>query len=110
MYLTDSEPLTALGRIRHIAESTHQGRGAMELKKREFLAGALGAGAGLASGAAWAQAESRAWPAPINSGRQTSTVDMDYKPRRFNKVIELWEDGQPAWYTTVRPDAGPRFL
>jgi 2-keto-3-deoxy-L-rhamnonate aldolase RhmA len=73
----------------------------MELKKREFLAAALGASAGLASGAAWAQAKAAA---PINSGRQTSAVDVNYKPRRFNKVIELWEDGQPAWYTTVRPE------
>jgi 4-hydroxy-2-oxoheptanedioate aldolase len=31
---------------------------------------------------------------------------MNYKPRRFNKVIELWEDGQPAYYTTVRPARG----
>ena len=81
----------------------------MELKKREFLAGVLGAGAGLASGRRHGAQARIMRPgggarAKINSGRQTSTVDMDYKPRRFNKVIELWEDGQPAWYTTVRPE------
>jgi 4-hydroxy-2-oxoheptanedioate aldolase len=26
-------------------------------------------------------------------------VDLNYKPRRLNKVIELWEDGQPIYYT-----------
>ena len=31
---------------------------------------------------------------------------MNYKSRRFNKVIELWEDGQPAWYTTAQPTPG----
>jgi 4-hydroxy-2-oxoheptanedioate aldolase len=86
----------------------------MELKKREFIAAGLGAGlgAGLAG-------EAKAQPAritenlggtrpgeAINSGRQTSFVDLNYKPRRFNKVIELWEDGQPAYYTTVRPTRG----
>ena len=49
-------------------------------------------------------------PAPINTGKQTSSVDLNYKPRRFNKVIELWEDGQPAYYTTVRPDPRRGFL
>src|SRR5262249_11992766 len=86
----------------------------MELKKREFIAASLGAGlgAGLAG-------EARAQPGritenlggtrpgeAINSGKQTSSVDLNYKPRRFNKVIELWEDGQPAYYTTVRPTRG----
>lgn len=74
----------------------------MEWKKRDFLAGVFGAGMGAVCRAAWAQ--TKAATAPVNTGRQTSTVDMNYKPRRFNKVIELWEDGQPAWYTTVYPD------
>lgn len=86
----------------------------MELKKREFIAATLGVGlgAGLAG-------EAKAQPARItenlggtrpgeiiNTGKQTSFVDLNYKPRRFNKVIELWEDGQPAYYTTVRPTRG----
>ena len=29
---------------------------------------------------------------------QPSTVDWNYKPRRINKAIELWEDGQPIYY------------
>src|SRR6185437_3712922 len=83
------------------------GRHAMDLQKRKFMAAALGAGAGMAIAGARAQAiagRPLAAPAPVNSGKQTSSVDLNYKPRRFNKVIELWEDGQPAWYTTVRPD------
>ena len=88
----------------------------MELKKRDFLAASFGAGAGLATSLA---NEAKAQGAPIrenlgaprageaiNSGRQPSSVDLNYKPRRFNKVIELWEDGQPAYYTTVRPTRG----
>jgi 4-hydroxy-2-oxoheptanedioate aldolase len=40
-----------------------------------------------------------------NSGVQPSSVDLNYKPRRVNKVIELWEDGQPAYFTNsgMRP-------
>jgi 4-hydroxy-2-oxoheptanedioate aldolase len=40
-----------------------------------------------------------------NSGKQTSSVDLNYQPRRINKVIELWEDGQPAYFTNsgLRP-------
>src|SRR5256885_13077611 len=33
-----------------------------------------------------------------NSNVQPSTVDWNYKPRRVNKAIELWEDGQPIYY------------
>ena len=76
----------------------------MDLSKREFITAAMGAGVGLATQSASAQGIGRSNPdAPINSGKQTSSVDLSYKPRRFNKVIELWEDGQPAYYTTVRP-------
>ena len=65
------------------------------MKKRDFIAAALGAV--VAAGARAQEARPRTGAAPpINSGRQTSSVDPDYKPRRFNKVIELWEDGQPA--------------
>lgn len=84
----------------------------MALQKRQLMAALLGAAA-LAPAAALAQAGSitqnlggsRRGEA-INSGKQTSFVDLNYKPRRFNKVIELWEDGQPAYYTTVRPTPG----
>ncbi len=37
---------------------------------------------------------------PVNTGKQTSSVDLNYKPRHLNKVIELWEDGQPVYYTS----------
>jgi len=37
----------------------------------------------------------------VNSGVQPSSVDLNYKPRRLNKVIELWEDGQPMYYTSA---------
>lgn len=35
---------------------------------------------------------------PVNSSVQPSSVDYNYKPRRINKAIELWEDGQPIYY------------
>lgn len=35
---------------------------------------------------------------PVNTHTQPSTVDMNYKPRRVNKAIELWEDGQCIYY------------
>ena len=34
----------------------------------------------------------------VNSHVQPSSVDLNYKPRRVNKAIELWEDGQPIYY------------
>jgi 4-hydroxy-2-oxoheptanedioate aldolase len=79
------------------------------IKKRDFLAASLGAGIGLAATAAVAQ-EGQAGnggvragtrtpgPRPVNSSVQPSSVDLNYKPRRVNKVIELWEDGQPAYF------------
>ena len=33
------------------------------------------------------------------ANKQPSSVDPNYKPRRLNKAIELWEDGQPIYYT-----------
>ena len=89
----------------------------MDLKKRDFIAATIGVGVGLAaepsSNAANAQQASIQYNLggmrpgeAINSGRQPSSVDLNYKPRRFNKVIELWEDGQPAYYTTVRAMPG----
>ena len=34
----------------------------------------------------------------VNAHVQPSSVDRNYKPRRINKAIELWEDGQPIYY------------
>jgi 4-hydroxy-2-oxoheptanedioate aldolase len=93
----------------------------MDIRKRDLLGLAAGLTAGaMVTGESLAQAQAPAQtpagrgagrggrgntiPAVVNSGRQPSTVDLNYKPRRFNKVIELWEDGQPAYYTTARPD------
>ncbi|MBN9590339.1 MAG: hypothetical protein BGN85_06655 [Alphaproteobacteria bacterium 64-11] len=73
----------------------------MDIKKRDLLIAGAALGAGLAASSAKAQPRER----PINSGTQPSTVDRNYKPRRVNKVIELWEDNQPAYYTG--PGIGP---
>lgn len=35
---------------------------------------------------------------PVNQHVQPSSVDMNYKPRRVNKAIELWEDKQCIYY------------
>ncbi len=80
----------------------------MDMKKRDFLGLAAGVGAiaGL-SGAAEAQWAKPASQLPgvrtgrdqlANTNTQPSTVDWNYKPRRINKAIELWEDGQPIYY------------
>ncbi|MBN9590357.1 MAG: hypothetical protein BGN85_05940 [Alphaproteobacteria bacterium 64-11] len=69
----------------------------MDIKKRDFLF----AGAGLAIAAeAMAQPAQPRW---VWSGKQPSTVDPHYKPRRINKAIELWEDGQPMYYVSWGP-------
>src|ERR1700742_229609 len=60
----------------------------MNIKKRDSLIGAAIVGA--ATTAAVAQTRAR---------KQPSSVDPNYKPRRLNKCIELWEDGQPIYYT-----------
>jgi 4-hydroxy-2-oxoheptanedioate aldolase len=86
----------------------------MEINKRNLMAAAIGLGAA-ASTEALAQPRTRddgeggGGSGPINSGKQTSSVDPNYKPRRFNKVIELWEDGQPAYYANwgVGPGVDP---
>src|SRR5215471_4989266 len=78
----------------------------MDIKKRDFLGLAAGVGAATAmTAAARAQPASRTGgPVQVNQRRfvnenkQPSTVDRNYKPRRLNKVIELWEDGQPMYY------------
>ena len=78
----------------------------MDIKKRDFLGLAAGVGA-----AAAMTATAEAQPQPrtggpiqinqrgmVNQNKQPSTVDRNYKPRRLNKAIELWEDGQPIYY------------
>jgi 4-hydroxy-2-oxoheptanedioate aldolase len=62
----------------------------MDIKKRDFLLAGAAIGAGLAVTQAVAQPARR---------KQASSVDMNYKPRRLNKCIELWEDNQPIYYT-----------
>lgn len=75
----------------------------MDIKKREFLLAGAAIGAGMAATSAMAQQK------PVNSGKQPSSVDRNYKPRRLNKCIELWEDGQPAYYISagVGPGVDP---
>ena len=38
---------------------------------------------------------------------QVSSVDPNYKPRRINKAIELWEDNQVAFYNVYWPSGAP---
>src|SRR5664279_665164 len=81
----------------------------MDIKKRDFLSLAAGVGAAAVTVtvAAQAQPAAHAGGAPIrvgdralaNQNKQPSTVDWNYKPRRLNKCIELWEDNQPIYYT-----------
>jgi len=82
----------------------------MDIKKRDFLAVSIGASVGLAATsaiaqqaapAAAAQGQAARVPPSVNSGVQPLSVDMNYKPRRLNKAIELWEDGQPVYYTSA---------
>ena len=83
----------------------------MDMKKRDFLSLAAGVGAvaGMAAATGKAEAQGRRGPnlsGPIDVNQrgmvsqnvQPSTVDWNYKPRRINKAIELWEDGQPIYY------------
>jgi 4-hydroxy-2-oxoheptanedioate aldolase len=104
----------------------------MEITKREFLAGGALIGAGLAaSTGAQAQAPAQASTGPartmLDSPRyfgtaskgggikrnwartlpQISTVDPNYKPRRTNKAIELWEDNQVVYYNVYMPSGAP---
>ena len=79
----------------------------MDFTKRNFLAsslmtlGALGVGEAMAQNAP-VQRRGAMYRSFRFSGKQPSTVDHNYKPRRFNKVIELWEDNQPIYYTDAR--------
>ena len=69
-------------------EKTVTGETYMDIKKRDLLIAGAALGAGLAATGAKAAAN-----------KQPSSVDPNYKPRRLNKAIELWEDGQPIYYT-----------
>ena len=89
----------------------------MELKKRDFLAASLGIGVGLAASGAVAQPAAGEAATAFGessksggrqrtfggSGKQTSMVDLNYKPRRVNKAIELWEDKHPVFYISYVP-------
>jgi 4-hydroxy-2-oxoheptanedioate aldolase len=78
----------------------HQRKNILDIKKRGFLL----AGAGMATAAAAAAETISRKPIAVNPGdavhphTQPSTMDRNYKPRRINKAIELWEDGQPIYY------------
>ena len=76
----------------------------MEINRRDLLRTGVALGIGIAANGVPAQEHegsghrgSRA-EAPVNSNMQPSSVDFNYKPRRLNKAIELWEDGQPIYY------------
>ena len=70
----------------------------MDIKKRDFLATSLGIGAGLAAASSLTSANAQERSPTIHANTQPSTMDANYKPRRINKAIELWEDGQPIYY------------
>ena len=104
----------------------------MDIKKRDFLAGGALIGAGLAAaGAASAQIPAgvphaagktmldspnyfgtaskgggfkKSWARTLP---QVPTTDPNYKPRRVNKAIELWEDNQVAFYNVYMPSGAP---
>lgn len=83
----------------------------MEINRRDLFSAGMAMGVGLAAKGSMAQAggeegNSRGEPGS-NSGIQPSSVDMNYKPRRINKVIELWEDGQPAYYAQIIGNPAP---
>ena len=70
----------------------------MDIKKRDFLAASVGIGAGLVAASALTQAQAQGRGPATHANTQPSMVDLNYKPRRINKAIELWEDGQPIYY------------
>jgi len=90
----------------------------MEIKRRDLLGAGMVLGLGVASNGLLGQEAGNGArpqrpvsPAPIEGGMfgsrleppvnknvQPSTVDWNYKPRRVNKCVELWEDGQPIYY------------
>ena len=104
----------------------------MDIKKRDFLTGGALIGAGLAgAGAANAQIPAgvphatgktmldspnyfgtaskgggfkKSWARTLP---QVPSTDPNYKPRRVNKAIELWEDNQVAFYNVYMPSGAP---
>jgi 4-hydroxy-2-oxoheptanedioate aldolase len=72
----------------------------MDIKKRDFLVAGLGVGLAAADAAAQT---AKPQPRYVWSGKQPASVDANYKPRRLNKCIELWEDNQPIYYVTWGP-------
>jgi hypothetical protein len=77
----------------------------MKIKRRDLLTAGVSIGVGMAATGVMAQEAparggrgGRGASASVNSNTQPSSVDLNYKPRRINKAIELWEDGQPIYY------------
>ena len=86
----------------------------MQIKRRDLLGAGMALGVGMATQGVIGQEVRKRTPQarrrpmggmfgsrmepPVNSGVQPSSVDFNYKPRRVNKAIELWEDGQPIYY------------
>ncbi len=77
----------------------------MTIKRRDLLKAGVSLGVGMAATGVVAQEAPaggghgrRGASASVNSNTQPSSVDLNYKPRRINKAIELWEDGQPIYY------------
>ena len=78
----------------------------MKIKRRDLLTAGVSIGVGMAATGVMAQEapaggsgrRGRGASASVNSNVQPSSVDFNYKPRRINKAIELWEDGQPIYY------------
>ncbi len=88
----------------------------MEIKRRELLGLGATLGVGMAAKGVLGQEAAgsarsgarpqrpmggffgRGFEPPVNSHTQPSSVDLNYKPKRVNKAIELWEDGQPIYY------------
>ena len=106
----------------------------MDIKKRDFLTGGAVIGAGLAAAAVTTGAQAQPPGVPRATGRtmldsknyfgtaskgggfkkswarslpQISTADPNYKPRRVNKAIELWEDNQVVYYHVYAPSGAP---
>ena len=94
-----------------------------EIKRRELLGAGMALGLGAAATGSLAQSAppprqspgvlttpvpgSVEMKASVNSHTQPSSVDLNYKPRRINKVIELWEDKQPIYYNGLFSGMGP---
>ena len=103
----------------------------MDIKKRDFLFGAAGVAAAASVVPAQAQIPAgvphavgktmldspnyfgtaskgggfkKTWARTLP---QLSTADPNYKPRRINKAIELWEDNQVAFYEVYAPSGAP---